>query len=51
MVVLIFKFNGGRTDVAYLQTMFANTVGNIGSTSDQLENEKSFYNETFIQLR
>jgi hypothetical protein len=32
MTVLIFKFTGDRTDVAYLQ------IGNIGSISDELEN-------------
>jgi hypothetical protein len=44
MTVLIFKFIGDRTDVAYLQTkynplrgLYSFQIGNIGSISDELE--------------
>jgi hypothetical protein len=45
MTVLIFKFIGDGTDVAYLQTqynplreLYSFQIGNIGSIANELEN-------------
>ena len=49
MTVLIFKFIGDRTDVAYLQTLYNSLrlyslqIGNISSISDKLENLNSHF--------
>jgi hypothetical protein len=58
MTVLIFKFIGDRTDVAYLQTWYnplrglnSLQIGNIGSISDKLENLNShFLSDKFLWL-
>jgi hypothetical protein len=58
MTVLIFKFIGDRTDVAYLQTLYnplrglySLQTGNISSISDKLENLNSHFLNAYLPCK